>query len=135
MDPQNLPADQKELKNNPAKTSSETLTVSEVPAETPPVTPTPPDLAIELLQATGIAILVLLILVLWGLTWLYGFRMGMKQERIKLRHQLKQTPANLNIEMANPPILKRVTSVGKNNGTLADFALVDLTTVDLPASI
>ena len=91
--------------------------------------------AIEILHATGIAILVLLILVLWGLTWLYGFRMGMKQERIKIRHQLKQTPANLNIEMANPPILKRVTSVGKNNGTLADFALVDLTTVDLPASI
>ena len=61
--------------------------------------------------------------------------MGMKQERIKIRHQLKQAPANLNIEMANPPILKRVTSVGKNKGTLADFALVDLTTVDLPASI
>ena len=91
--------------------------------------------AIEILHATGIAILVLLILVLWGLTWLYGFRMGMKQERIKIRHQLKQAPANLNIEMANPPILKRVTSVGKNKGTLADFALVDLTTVDLPASI
>ena len=66
---------------------------------------------------------------------MYGFRMGMKQERIKIRHQLKQTPANLNIEMANPPILKRVTSVGKNKGTLADFALVDLPTVDLPASI
>ena len=91
--------------------------------------------AIEILHATGIAILVLLILVLWGLTWLYGFRMGMKQERIKIRHQLKQAPANLNIEMANPPILKRITSVGKNKGTLADFALVDLPTVDLPASI
>ena len=61
--------------------------------------------------------------------------MGAKHEKQKIRHQLDQTPANLNIEIANPPILKKVKSVGKTNETLADFVEVDLTTGDLSASI
>ena len=57
-----------------------------------------------------------------------GVKMGAKHERKKVKHQLDQTTANMDNETANSPILKRVKSVGKTTGTLADFVDVDLTT-------
>ena len=125
--PQILPTDQEKLKNNPSRPGLKALTAEEVPEQTTQVPSTPPNLAFEILQATGFALLVLIMLVLWGLTWLCGVRMGTKHEKKKNKHQLGQTPANLDIEVANPPILKKVKSVGKTNETLTAFVDVDLT--------
>ena len=133
--PQILQTDQEKLTNNPSSTGLKALTAVEVPEEATHVPSTPPDLVFEILRATGFAILVLIMLILWGLTWLCGFRMGARHEKQKIRHQLDQTPANLNMEIANPPILKKVKSVGKTNESLAAFVEVDLTTGDLSAGI